>query len=177
VTQQSDAYTRTDPSWGGEGNTGPMSESDVYDCLITELLGQTSRVTLLTLPHTHTHPFNGPLSKTTQVSQYQKPIWILLKHETVSGSGISWATVTTIVSALSELTGGQIFAGWQSEVNDWDVSTDRLVHVISSYCAIHQITLLCSLGIHGFVSCHRFRLTLRCSIITPLLLTRKAGYN
>jgi len=43
--------------------------------------------------HTHTHPFNGPLSGTTRVSQYQKgkPIWILLKQETVSGDGISWA--------------------------------------------------------------------------------------
>ena len=45
--------------------------------------------------HTHTHPFKGPMSWTTQVSRYQKgrpkPIWILLKQETVSGSGISWA--------------------------------------------------------------------------------------
>ena len=42
--------------------------------------------------HTHTHPFDGPLSGTTRVSRYQKgkPIWILLKQETVSGSGISW---------------------------------------------------------------------------------------
>ena len=41
---------------------------------------------------THTS-FNGPFSRTTRVSQYQKgkPIWILLKQETVSGSGISWA--------------------------------------------------------------------------------------
>ena len=43
-----------------------------------------------------THPFNGPLSGTIRVSRYQKarkvkPIWILLKQETVSGSGISWA--------------------------------------------------------------------------------------
>ena len=38
-------------------------------------------------------PFNCPLSRTTRVSWYQKgkPIWILLKQETVSGSGISWA--------------------------------------------------------------------------------------
>ena len=44
--------------------------------------------------HTHKHTFNGPLSGTMQVSRYQKgkPIWILLKQETVSGSGISWAT-------------------------------------------------------------------------------------
>ena len=40
----------------------------------------------------YTHPFNGPFSGTTRVSQYQKgkTIWILLKQETVSGSGISW---------------------------------------------------------------------------------------
>jgi len=40
------------------------------------------------------HTFNGPFSGTTQVSRYQKgkkPIWILLKQDTVSGSGISWA--------------------------------------------------------------------------------------
>ena len=42
--------------------------------------------------YTHT-PVNGPFSGTTRVSRYQKgkPIWILLKQETVSGSGISWA--------------------------------------------------------------------------------------
>ena len=43
--------------------------------------------------YTHTHPFNGPLSRTIQVSQYQKgkPIWILLKQDRGSDSGISWA--------------------------------------------------------------------------------------
>ena len=41
----------------------------------------------------HTLPFNGPFSETTRVSRYQngKPIWILLKQETVSGSRISRA--------------------------------------------------------------------------------------
>jgi len=41
----------------------------------------------------NTHPFNGPLSGTTRVSWYQegKTNLILLKQETVSGSGISWA--------------------------------------------------------------------------------------
>ena len=34
--------------------------------------------------HTYIHPFNGPLSGTTRVSQYQKG------KEAVSGSGISW---------------------------------------------------------------------------------------
>ena len=43
--------------------------------------------------HTHTHPFNGPVSRTIRVSccQKVKPIWILLKKETVSGSDIIWA--------------------------------------------------------------------------------------
>ena len=47
----------------------------------------------LMLHTTYTHLFNGPLSGTTWVSRYQKSntIWILLKQETVSGSGISWA--------------------------------------------------------------------------------------
>ena len=41
----------------------------------------------------HTHPFNVPclgLSRWAGTRK-AKPIWILLKQETVSGSGISWA--------------------------------------------------------------------------------------
>ena len=66
--------------------------------LLFRLFGTTNfcskvRVYSTTHTHTHTHPFNGPLSRTTRASRYQKgePIWILLKQETVSGSGISWA--------------------------------------------------------------------------------------
>ena len=46
----------------------------------------------LIISHTHTHPFNDPFSGTTRVSRYQKekPIWILLTQEIMSGSGISW---------------------------------------------------------------------------------------
>jgi len=46
------------------------------------------------LTYLHTHLFNGPLSGTTQWAGTRKvkPIWILLKQETVSGSGISLAT-------------------------------------------------------------------------------------
>ena len=48
---------------------------------------------LLVFSELPSHPFNGPMSRTTRVSRYQKvkPIWILLKQETVSGSDISWA--------------------------------------------------------------------------------------
>ena len=42
---------------------------------------------------THTHPFNGPFLGLPRWAGTRKgkPIWILLKHETVTGSGISWA--------------------------------------------------------------------------------------
>ena len=57
--------------------------------------------------HTHTHrdTFNGPLSGTTQVSQYQKgkkPIWILLKQEILGGSGISWAIMQICTSLQTD---------------------------------------------------------------------------
>ena len=41
----------------------------------------------------HTHPFNGPFPGLPRSAGTRKvkPIWILLKQETVSGSGISWA--------------------------------------------------------------------------------------
>jgi len=43
--------------------------------------------------HTHTHTFNGPFPRLPgwAGTRKVKPIWILLKQETVSGSGISWA--------------------------------------------------------------------------------------
>ena len=49
--------------------------------------------TLFIQSNTHTHPFDGPFSRTTRMTRYQnvKPIWILPKQETVSGSGISSA--------------------------------------------------------------------------------------
>ena len=67
-----------------EFSNGHCSQQVTVNCLKHALVHNT---------HTHTHPFNGPLSGTTRVSQYQKgqPIWILLKQETVKGSGITWA--------------------------------------------------------------------------------------
>ena len=47
----------------------------------------------LDLPYFHTHPFNGPFPGLPRWAGTRKvkPIWILLKQETVRGSGISWA--------------------------------------------------------------------------------------
>ena len=43
--------------------------------------------------YSYTHPFNGPFPGLSRWAGTRKvkPIWILLKQETVSGSGISWA--------------------------------------------------------------------------------------
>jgi len=43
--------------------------------------------------HTYTHPFNGPFPGLPRWAGTRKvkSIWISLKQETVSGSGISWA--------------------------------------------------------------------------------------
>jgi len=53
----------------------------------------TPQQTVSTQWNTTLHTFNSPFSGTTRVSQHQniKPILILRKQETVSGSGISWA--------------------------------------------------------------------------------------
>jgi len=47
------------------------------------------------IQYTHTDTFDGHFSGTTQVSHKAsttkvKPVWILLKQETLSGSSISW---------------------------------------------------------------------------------------
>jgi len=58
------------------------------------LISRATRPGTYTHTHTHTHSFNGPFSGTTQVSRHQKgknQSGVLLKQETVSGSGISWA--------------------------------------------------------------------------------------
>ena len=57
-------------------------------CAAKEVTGLTSHWPCVWFPcMTNTHPFNGHLSGTRKV----KPSWILLKQETVSVSGISWA--------------------------------------------------------------------------------------
>jgi len=73
----------------------------LYDLWQTETDCQTQGTAYTILAYSHMvkppniliHPFNGPFpgipgwAGTRKV----KPIWILLKRETVSGSGISWA--------------------------------------------------------------------------------------
>jgi len=53
---------------------------------------------------THTHPFNGPFSRTIRWAGTRKvkPIWILLKQDTVSGSGISWAIMQVCTSLQTD---------------------------------------------------------------------------
>jgi len=74
-----------------------------FDLIVYKIAHQTLKMLLhylvkskkTSLMHTHTHAcmFNGPLSGTTWIvgTRKVKPICILLKQETVSGNGISWA--------------------------------------------------------------------------------------
>ena len=111
--------------------------------------------------HTHTHPFNGPLSGTTWVSWYNrkvKPIWILLQQETVSGSGISWAIyksaphsrqITTpaphhsVFYRPDALPAAQPTASkyWrQNRESYYNNSNNRTVHVISITIIVIKLT-------------------------------------
>ena len=78
--------------WRAQATEGPAGFDCIYPRSIVARVHYGQTLTL-TLTLTYIHPFNGPLSGTTRVSQYQKgkTVWILLKQETVSGSGISWA--------------------------------------------------------------------------------------
>jgi len=78
----------------------PPGESACIDALLAAPLPDQIRFSRTAFRHTHTHtpthtqPFNGPLSgvyPSEPVPEKVKPIWILLKQETASGSGISLA--------------------------------------------------------------------------------------
>ena len=67
--------------------------SNIVNNTITVIINDTT-VHLPTRTHTHTHPFNGPSPGLPRWASTKKlkPIWILLRQETVSGSDIRRAT-------------------------------------------------------------------------------------
>ena len=108
----------------------------------------------------YTHPFNGPLSRTTWVSRYQKgkPIWILLKQETVSGSGISWAIrksapcsrqITTPAPHYSVFTGQMTFLPPNQQCQSTEGNSNAyywtyyLIHALPTTTMSAHITVLC----------------------------------
>ena len=72
---------------------------------------------LYTVTHTHTHnrltPFCPGLPRWAGTRKV-KPIWILLKQETVSGSGISWAICKSAPRSrqITAPAPEQFFTGW-----------------------------------------------------------------
>jgi len=68
-----------------------LVECGVWGCRV--LLLCLSICTVFFTVHTHPHPFNGPFPGLPgwAGTRKAKPIWILLKQETLSGNGISWA--------------------------------------------------------------------------------------
>jgi len=70
--------------------TNKLQQLHVTDC---KMLGEMTAQSHCLLCRSKQHLFNGPLSGTTQVSQYQKvkTNLDLLEQEILIGSGISWA--------------------------------------------------------------------------------------
>jgi len=93
-------------------NPGPILRN-FSGCTISKVHVWCNALTLSKVTHTRTrtHTSNGPFSRTTRASRYQKgkPIWILLKQETVSGSGISWAVCKSAPRSRQFFTGRMPF--------------------------------------------------------------------
>jgi len=107
-------------------------------CTIMREQWKISIYTWITHTHTHTHTqtFNSPLSGTIWVSRYQKgkPIWILLKQETVSGSSISWVICKSAPHSREITTQhptSQFFTGWVPFLppNQQRQSTEGHLHI------------------------------------------------
>jgi len=85
ILEQTFGGLRTSPRVDENQHAKYLGQRSVYT-----LVGTRKHTRPIALPEPHTHgPFPGlPRSAGTRKV---KPIWILLKQETVSGSGISWA--------------------------------------------------------------------------------------
>jgi len=70
--------------------------SFLYSAMSSRTRGNRKRLTNLCNTHTHTHTHTRSMALCPGLpgsasTKKEKPIWILLKQETVSGSGFSWA--------------------------------------------------------------------------------------
>jgi len=65
------------------------------------------------VPDTHTHLFNGPFPGLPRWAGTRKvkPVWILLKQETLSGIGISWAICKSAPCSI-KITSTPTTPGW-----------------------------------------------------------------
>jgi len=128
------------------------------------------------LHYAHTRPSNGPLSETTRVGRYQKgkPVWILLKQETVSGSDISWAicksaphnrqiTTQFIIGRMPFLPPNQ--QRQSTEGRDFDIDTLAVVQlsILLYLLCLHQAKLL-RVNPLQFLHENQYR-TMQCSLL------------
>ena len=84
------------PSWQEVGTCDTEGEEGWHDCRWNRydvfVIFIAKLMFFISPTCTHAHTFNGPLSRLPvwAGTRKVKPIWILLKQEIVSGSGISW---------------------------------------------------------------------------------------
>ena len=87
------AITAKSSAYSSSHGRGTLNSVDMASMTITNNNGLNPEPWCIPCLATNTHPFNGPFPGLTRWAGTRKvkPIWILLKQETVSGSGISWA--------------------------------------------------------------------------------------
>ena len=100
-----------------DGTDGRTDTQPFYDAY--RILCGTRKKLLIALhvplTHTHTHPVQRPFVRDYPGStRKEKSIWILLKQETVSGCGISWAICKSAprsrqITTPAEMTMGHTF--------------------------------------------------------------------
>ena len=100
---------------GLQSRTHEFDSRSAHGCIAT--LGMLF-TNLCLSPHTHhTHPFNGPFPGLPRWAGTRKvkPIWILLKQETESSKGISWAICKSAPRCRQITTPephNSVFTGW-----------------------------------------------------------------
>ena len=110
---------------------------------------------------TFTHTFNGPFSGWAGTRKV-KPIWILLKQETVSGSGISWAICKFAPCSRQIIMRMPFLPPYQQRQSTEGISTERMT-TFSRAFGLYRLKLmdtvnyiLCTVskfGEHSFCCC------------------------
>ena len=112
----------------------------------------------------HTHPFNGPFPGLPRWAGTRKvkPVWILLKQETVSGSGISWTIyksalrsrqITTLAPHHSVFYRPDALPATQPTASKY-WRTDEVIYQITQYFLNISCDIKLSYKNLGFLKCN-----------------------
>ena len=139
---------------------------------VVDLTTSATKPTVICLPSSeqtqrHTHIHLTALSGTTQVSWYQKgkPIWILLKQETVSDSCISWAICKSAPRSRQITTPAPHHSSF--------LQSSNRVHILHTEDAPSQFKITLAINSHRNLTVNRLLL----QAITAALTALKTGLH